>query len=371
MTDDIGESQHEVTELPRDSLSERDLSVEIRRHDGGFTVEAVGPSGSLGTLEADQVGSGPARATRFSVDAKQAETLGGQLLEAARREDPDLTFRWRAEGTGGSDPGRVELLRQGETADAFWRAKGETGPSEWLDAEDAEARALQADQTAAAIAELTGEPAPDLRERVRFLEPAEFEHELVSRGDDPDSVRDTLGVYYPETKEILVRESREGWRQGALVHEGLHAWREERAAETIPAPLNEALTQHFTEVIDPAAGHLSDVEQLPDGRVRLIVPGLEATREGERVEVVPAPEVYPDGRRIVGLLEARVGRERLLEYYRTGDASDVRSCLAEQLGRPAWTLVADAAAVRDWEGAEHILRGSERRDDVLPLGGER
>jgi hypothetical protein len=332
------------------------VRIDVRRHAAGFSVEAHREGRSIGTLEAELRTHDTARATRFTVDAGAAQTVAADMLEAARAQVQDLGFRWRKEGTGSSEPGQVELLRESETADEFWRARGESGASSYFNAEDARARKVIAEQAAAEISAFTGEPAPDLRGRVRFLAPAEFEAELVERGCPPENGERTLGVYFPRSREILVRDSLEARRQAVLVHEGLHAWREERAEQAIPRPLNEALTQHFTEVIDPSAGRTVGVERLDGGRIRLLVPGSEQTATSGRVEVTPAPTVYAEGVRVVHMLEARVGRDVLLEYYRTGDPALVRGRLAEQLGRAAWPRFADAAASESWAGAEAVLR---------------
>lgn len=68
------------------------------------------------------------------------------------------------------------------------------------------------------------------------------------------------------------------------------------------------------------------------------------------------PKVYPQEQRVVSMIEARVGKERLSSAYFKGDMTSLRNRLDADLGKGSFERLAQAMRAHDMQGAEALLR---------------
>lgn len=111
-----------------------------------------------------------------------------------------------------------------------------------------------------------------------------------------------------------------------VVHERLHQLAHPRFRETLGKELNEGLTEQF------ARGIYSDLA------------------------LVDVAKVYPGEQRIVSMLTARVGDERLASAYFKGDLGALRRFLDADLGAGTFQRFATAGRAGNLKAAEALLR---------------
>ena len=227
----------------------------------------------------------------------------------------------------------VDMLAPG-TADRIWQHWGAAGgpASFYGEHRTTEQRAL-AQLADARIAVAIGEEPPGLADRAVFLDDCTFDEMLEA----PDGV---LGFYDQRDGSIVVR-SNSSDVLGTLIHEGLHALRNERAASTIPRQLDEALTEHFTRVIEPASTVALIERDHLAGKTVYRIPGLGATVEtsDERFETRHLP--YDEYMSTTTDIENVVGRSVLWRFYRSGDAAEIRFDYDRERGAGAWARLMD------------------------------
>lgn len=285
----------------------------IDRHDAEGRRDGL----LYGTIDRD----GGLRVTRLVVErGANADAVGASLLDTARRDHPDFRVAWRDQPELDPADGYVDLTAPG--GDDFWHSRGETGAGDHLQECDALAAGGPIKEAEARIARITGELPPGLADRTAVLAP----EDMAARHG-----ADVLGVYTPATGRIEVVDGLAAADTvDTLVHEGLHAVREERGRHRLePLGLNEALTEHVTGL---AAGPAAD------GKV----------------------VAYADGVRTVAALESVVGRPAVLELWRTGDGTDMAARLDVRRGHGAWQRFVDRSADGDWAGALDVLEVDQR-----------
>ena len=111
-----------------------------------------------------------------------------------------------------------------------------------------------------------------------------------------------------------------------VAHERLHQLAHPRFRETLGRDLDEGLTERFARGIHSDLG------------------------------IADAAKVYPHEQRIVNMLSARVGEDRLASAYFKGEMTALRSHLDADLGSGTFQRFAQAMKARDLKGAEALLR---------------
>lgn len=158
-----------------------------------------------------------------------------------------------------------------------------------------------------------------------IVDRATFEKRL--RESDPgiseEKLKRVLGFYFDGNVYVNANQVRVPL---VAAHERLHQLAHPRFRETFGRDLNEGVTERFARGIH---GDLA---------------------------LADLPKIYPDERRVVGMLEARVGEERLASAYFKGDMSGLRSRLDADLGRGTFERLAQAMRAHDMKGAEALLR---------------
>ncbi len=319
----------------------------IARLDGSFVIEKLELIETPGSQAALKDVVDGARANFTSVTARFNFTEKTGLLGGK-----DITT------VTGLDT-RVNLIEPGERAADLLRSVGlETQEERTLRtlAKTCDSTVLMAE---ANIETLTGEDMSWLRNRVVWMDQAKFD---AYAGNSKD--RQVLGLYDRATGRITVPLSVDALRiNGTLIHEGLHAWREERGTPALVNPLNEAITQHFTESIDPIAGsvvrtHMIDI----DGKEQSVfqVPGL--TTEGWSVNgdrLIPGKRSYGNGVDAIRDLERFVGSKAVFDAWSSGDTSNLATAIDDIGGPGTWATtfgsLVEKGSTQQWVEIRKVL----------------
>jgi hypothetical protein len=200
--------------------------------------------------------------------------------------------------------------------------------------------------TSARLAKLSGEDPAKLNERVDWTDSTSFANKY---GDG------VLGVYTPGNQRIEVADRDDVL--DTLLHEGLHLLRDDRARSEIPAPLEEALTEHYTRAISPNGPGSFPVERQVrgDGTVVYRLPEVsEATSLGTQAIADRGAAPYVREADLMGRLEQVAGKDRLWALFRHGDHRPIRNLVDAKLGSGTWARFVDATDRDDWNGAEQM-----------------
>jgi hypothetical protein len=158
-----------------------------------------------------------------------------------------------------------------------------------------------------------------------FMDRATFDKHLRESAPDMSEAKrkQVLGYYFDGQVNVNGNQVQVPL---TAAHERLHQLAHPRFRDTFGRDMDEGVTEHFARGIYGDLG-LADM-----------------------------PQVYPQEQRVVNMLGARIGEERLASAYFKGDMTSLRNRLDADLGKGTSERLAQVMRAHDMNGAEALLR---------------
>jgi hypothetical protein len=159
---------------------------------------------------------------------------------------------------------------------------------------------------------------------IRYFDHNDYVKHLREKGIEPTDKRRRI-VGYVENGVIYVDRDHNG-RGRTLAHERLHQASDRLYHAMLGERIYEGTTEHFASRLSPD------------------------------LHIANEPQRYPEERRIVDMLSARVGDDALAKAYFRGDWIGLRSQIDAQLGEGALAKIGSLAEQRRFAEPEEIIK---------------